>query len=825
MMFDAVWQDVVYAARVLRKRRFTTFIAVVTLAVGIAATTTVFSVASAVLLRPLPFPESERLVHVARVNPAARGLGSVQRVSIPDFVDFRARSVSFDALGAFVYRASNFASGGADADRVEGGLMTANLFDVLGVRPAIGRGFQAGEDQSGKARVVLLSHALWTSRFGSRGDAVGQAVSIDGVTHTIVGVMPAGFEFPMPTTRFWIPLIVKPEAYPRDVGYLEVIGRLRPGITMQSATANLTNVSRALERDIPRQKGLGVRVVPIRQGLVFFFDFFRILMALLGVAAFFVLLIVCATVTGLLLAQGAARRRELAVRAALGAPRGRLAREMLLESAFLSLGGGLGAVALSQWSVRAMSATLPPTIYRVGTLGVDRFGLLFTFAMTVAAAVFLGIVPALRAARPSPEALREASPTGGGHVPRQRLRRILVVGQVCLSLILLSGAVLMLNSAVQLRSSPAGFDPHNVLTAETSLPLARYADEARMQILYDRMLNGIRAVPGVQSAALVSPLPLTFQTDMMEFTVEGRTPKRFDEKLTATSVTVTSSYFSAMGIPMLRGRGFDERDQRGAPKVIVINATMARRFWPEADPVGQRISDCSACAGIEKQAISGTLQIIGVVSDTKHGGLWETPQPQIYVNEAQQVKRATSIVVRTSSDPLALAPAIRAAVRGVDAELPLGKLRTMEEVMAASIRPWTIASAAIGVLGGTALLLAVLGIYGLLAFIVSLRTQEIGLRISLGARPRDVIRMVVGNGVRMMGLGIGLGVIGAIALARVIAAAATAAGASIGDTGWLAAVRIPLTVSVLLFAAGVLASYFPARRASRVDPIVALRYE
>lgn len=824
MNLDALWQDVVYAARMLRKRRLTTFISLVTLAVGLAATTTVFSVASSVLLRPLPFRDADRLVHIARVNPAVKGMGGVQRVSVPDFFDFRARHASFDALGAFIYRSSNLASAGAEADRVQGGWVTANLFDLLGVHPAIGRGFETGEDLSGKGGVVLLSHGLWSSRFAGRADVIGQSVSIDGVTATIVGVMPEGFEFPMPTTRFWTPLVLKPDAYPRDVGYLEVVGRLRPGITRPAAAANLVNISGALERDFPRQRGLGVRVVPLRQGLVFFFDFFQILMVLLGAAGFFVLLIVCATVTGLLLAQGAARRRELAVRAALGAPRWRVARELLIESALLSLGGGLGAVVLSLWGVPALGAALPPAIYRVGSIGVDRFALLFTLAMTVVTAALLGLVPALRA-RAAPDALREATPTGGGHVPRQRLRRTLVVAQVCLSLVLLNGAVVMLTDAARLRATPMGFDPHHVLTADMSLPAARYADETRMQAFYERMLDGIETIPGVQAAALVAPLPLNFQTERMDFSIVGRTPTRFDEKLTAISLTVTGRYFAAMGIPVVRGRVFDDRDQRDAPKVTVINATMARLFWPDRDPIGQRVNDCTACSGIEGQAISGDVEIIGVVADTKHGGLWEAAQPQIYLNEAQRVRRAVSIVVRTASDPLALAPAVRRAVREIDAELPLGNLRTMEEVVASSIRPWTVASAAIAVLGGTAFFLAVLGIYGVLSFIVSLRTQEIGVRISLGARPRDVVRMVVTSGLRMIALGIVFGVLGAIALARVMAAAAAAIGATGVDTSWVATIRTPLSVGVLLFVVGMLASYMPARRASRVDPIIALRNE
>lgn len=805
-------QDLKYALRQLAKRPGFTALVVLTLAVGIAANTAVFSLLNPFLLRELPFERPDRLVHLYQVD--RDGYPDEIRLSLPQFADWKERSAAFEDLAAYAYGNRNV-TGAEEPERVQVGRLTANMLPMLGVAPALGRAFLPGEDGSGGAEVVVLGHGIWQRRYGGDPAVIGRVIPLDGVPHTVIGVMPASFNFPFAGVKMWTPIRRDAATERRDRNTYLVVGRLRVGWTAERAQEELSTIHRELAAAHPETDGRfgGANVEPLREALVLRYDLTRTISVALAGAVGFVLLIACANVASLTLARTGARAREVSIRAAIGAGRGRLVRQFLTESAVLAvLGGGLG-VLLASWAVGILAPVIPENVFRVGEIAVDRQALLFTAAISLATPLLFGLVPALVASRPDlAESLKDGSRGAGWGLRGSRGRRVLVMAQVGLALALLTGAGLMIRSLLAMRSVELGFAPERVLAVDLTLPAYDYPEQGDVRAFYDRALGRIRAVPGARSAGLVAPLPLNHRTLTTEFRVDGPPPGSADDGPRAEWFHASGSYFDAMGIPLLRGRLFTAADGPNAPEVVLVNRELAERYWPGVDPVGRQLS-------VGEGADAWPATVIGVVGAVRHRDVSSGFEPQIYAPfaQAQPSMRRRHIVVRADGSPTALAAAVRGAIRDVDPNLPIGTLQPMDAVVAEAMLPWSLTSALMGAFGGVALLLAALGIYGVTAYSVARRTREIGIRIACGARGKDVLRLVVGEGLRLTAIGVALGLALAFAVGRLLASLLFGVGAADPVTFAL--------IAATFVGVGLLASYVPARRATRVDPMKALRYE
>ncbi len=801
-------RDLRYSLRQLRRSPGFTAVAVITLALGIAATTAVFSIVNAFLIRPLPFDRPDQLVHIWQTD---RQQGAEEeRVSAPNFRDWTEQNKIFSSLGAYYYQERNITRRQEQASRVQIGVVTPNLPATLGIPPLLGRNFTEEDGTPGHNRVVLLSYNYWNRYLGGERNTLGRSILLDGVSYTIVGVMPPQFVFPMKATQLWTPLVLQAEGQKRAHGGLLVVGRLRPGATRQSAQAEMQAIAERQQRLYPEEnRGLGVRVVPLRSALLFFYDAFRLASLLLLVAVGFVLLIVCANVGNLLLARGLARTREFAVRASLGASRVRLVRQLLAEALLLSMIGGtaglLGVAALS----RLLSAAFPEDLYRAGEISVDGWVVAFALAASVLAAFLFGLAPALQTTRPNlASAAREDDPRGA--IPARRLRSALVIWQVALAMVLLAGSALALRSFLHLQDVKLGFSPRNVLTMELVLPESKYPGAKERNAFEHALLDRVAALPGVESAATVYPLPLNFESMQKQFAIDGP-PLATDERLYAGASWVSPDYFAAMQTPIVKGGALTRRDDASARPAVVINQAMADRFWPAGDAVGKEIR-VEGPGGVMRAA-----RIAGIASNSKGFLLNEAAKPHIYVGQEQEPTRRKFLVVRCGGTPAAFAPALRAAVGAVDGDLPVTNVRSMDRVVAESSSLWAIPSALLGLLGLAALLLAAMGIYGVVSYTVRERTREIGIRVALGAERRDVIRLVLRQAVPLLALGACAGLAGAFVVTR-----------SMVSFLYAVSPADPLSftvVTLVLAGTGLLASYFPARRASRADPMRALRGE
>jgi putative ABC transport system permease protein len=799
-------QDLRYAWRTLRQAPGFTAVAVVTLGLGIGANTAVFSVLDAVLLRPLPFPHPERLMTLWERE---RG-GGPMNTSYANFLDWQSRSRAFDGIAVLSYWTPSMAGSGAP-ERLEGLRVSRDFFRTLGVRPALGRDFLAAEDERGKHHVAIVSYGLWQRRLGGDRHLLGKTILLDGIPYTLVGVLPKGLESPFSTNGYkaaeiWAPLAYNP-GLPfacRTCRHLRAVARLRPGVTAARANQELDAVSRVLVAEHPRDyDGPGTAVVPLDENLVG--DYRPSLLLLMG-AVGLVLAIACANVSSLLLARSQRRLGEMAVRTALGATRARIVRQLLTESALLHLlGGALGAL-LAAAGVAALVHFSPPNVPRLGLAAVDARVLAVTFGVALLSGIAFGLVPALRC---SGRALRAAVAAAGAGavIRRRRLDGLLVTGDVALALLLLVGAGLVLQSLFRLFAVDPGFDARRLLAAQISVSGPRYTEDAKVVDFYRQVLDRVRALPGVEAAAVASQLPLGGNFDGYGIRFENNPEAGEADAPTAQRFAVSAGYCRAMRIPLLRGRDLSAHDQAGAPAVVLVNRTFAERIWPGQEAVGKRIH-LGDSAGPWRT-------VVGIVGDVRHRGLDEPAALQVYLPAPQWVDSDMTLVVRAAADPRLLAAAVRGAVWAVDAERPVTHIATMDQMMQVSLARRLLTLRLLLVFASIAVLLAMVGIYGVLSYAVAERTREIGVRMALGAPRRSIVVLVVGGGALYVGAGLAIGTGLALAASRFLG------GLLFGVTA-----QDPLTyagLALLLAMVALLAAWLPARRAARLDPLIATR--
>jgi macrolide transport system ATP-binding/permease protein len=804
--------DLRYSLRMLTKNHGVTAAAVLSLALGIGANATIFTWVESVLLNPLPgIPEADRLFVLAGKSRN----GDDRSLSYPNFRDIRAQATTFEPiLQDDVLLA---VSDGQEADRAFAILVSGNYFDVLGTRPMLGRAFVKAEDQTpGGAPVLVLSYAYWQRRFGGQASVVGRSVKVNDRPYTIVGVMPADF---LGTTLglapdAWVPMMQQPELQPvgdrleaRGSGWAQALVRLRDGISLEAANAELETIRAALEREYSTNDGWRLSIIPVSNSPWGAPMALRpVLLVLVGVVAA-VLLIACANIANLLLSKAVGRRREIAVRMALGASRGRVVRQLLLESLMLSLLGGAAGLVVAWWSAGLLMVFVPPTDFPINLgIRVDGSVLAFTAMASIATGLVFGLVPALHASSPRMvQALREESGRTSAGAAKHRLRNGLVVAQVALCLVLLVGAGLFLQSLRRGAHLQPGFDPANVVMASFDVFPAGY-DRARGLVFQRQLLDRLRSAAGIERAALARTIPLGFSGNSSTgIAIDGYQPKK-DEEIVISFNEVSDGYFETLRIPIVAGRSFTERDVDGAVPAAIVNETMARRYWRDGDPVGRNIT-----AGGER------IQIVGVAKDGKYRSLSESPRPYMYFPLAQRYRSAVKLHVRSAGETGATLNTIRDVLREMDPDLPITETMPITDHLEQAIFAQRIAATLLGIFGALALTLAGVGLYGVMAYAVSERTHEMGIRLALGARPGELRGMVVASGMKVAAVGLAIGAAGAAAVSRLLTSLLN--GVSPTD---------PVTFAVVLAtlaAVAFLAAFIPARRASLVDPIVALRYE
>jgi len=804
---EEMWQDLRYGARKLRKSPGFTLVAVMTLALGIGANTAIFSVVNAVLLRPLPFDEPAQLVRVFGTN--ARRSSFSRPHSYPNFSDLRGQSETFETMAA--YSSESAALSGDEApEQISGVIASGDIFRVLRAKPLLGRLLGAEDEQPGRPRVVVISHGLWQRRFGADPGVVGRVIKLDGREREVVGVTPADFSFEFVTgaTDYWVPINPADSLYQqRGAIFLEAIGRMKPGVTVEQASADMGVVASRLEQQYQESNaGIGVRLAAAQEELVG--DVRPTLLLLLG-AVGLVLLIACANVANLLLARSAGRHREIAVRRALGAWRGRIVRQLLTESLLLAIAGGVLGLLFALWGVKLLSAFVPENVPRFGETSIDLRVLGFTLAASLLTGLLFGIAPALQSSRfDLNEALKEGGRGGTDGRGRTRVRALLIVAEVALSLVLLISAGLLIKSFVKLRNTDPGFDPSSTLTASLSLAPVRYDTDEKIADFYRRLVERVRTLPGVLTVGAVNPLPLGDNDYAFAFAVIGQPPPPPGQRQSASARFVSPDYFKAQGVPVRAGRVFTEADKEGAPNVMVVNEAFARRHLAGLDPLGQRLR-----LGIN----SIEAEVVGVVGDIRGTRLSTAPEPEYYLPAAAINFNDLTLVVRTATDPASLAPALRQVVTEMDKDLPLYDVRTMESLVARSVARQRFSMTLVGVFAVLAMLLSAVGIFSVMSFLVAQRTHEIGIRMALGAQARDILSMVIRHGVGLTLVGVAVGLAASLALTRLM-------------SGLLYEVSAtdPFVyggITALLAAVALLACYVPARRATKVDPLVALRYE
>jgi predicted permease len=805
-------QDLRYGFRTLRKNPGFTAIAMLALALGIGANTAIFSVVNGVLLQPLAYPDADRLLRIYETTPKYGG----SSVAYPNFLDWRRESRSFTDMGAIRDDDFNF-TGAGQPEQVSGEYVSASFFPVLGVTPFLGRSFRPEEDRQGAACAVMLSYGFWKQRFGADPNILGKPLTLNAVSCAVVGVLPPDFRT-RENARVYVPIeqwnsigLRTRESRPG----LRVIGRLKPGATIEGAQAEMASICDALSHQYPKTNaGRGAKLVRMKDDMV---GYIRPTLMLLAGAVGFVLIIACANVANLLLARSTARRREFAIRAALGADRKRVVRQLLTESVLLSLGGAMIGLLLARWGTRLVLAAAPGSLPRSGEIGIDPYVLLFTLAVSVVTGVLFGLAPAFQGANADPqESLKEGARGAGGG--RHRAEGIFVAVEIGLAVILLAGAGLMIESLWRLWRVDPGFNTRNILTTQVALSPKVMASPPGIRLAYQQLLGRVAAVPGVQLAAITSVVPLSERNSEMPFWPDAGPQPAQDRMTSAMFYLVTPDYPSVMQIPLRRGRFFTDRDTLASPPVVVIDDVLARRVFPSQDPVGRQI-------GI---MVLGPVEIVGVVGHVKQWGLDADDtariREQIYFPFLQVPDKFMSggvagltLVLRTGTEPLSLVSAVRAQVAGPTQDQPIYAVRTMEQIIADSLAERRFTMLLLIIFAATALLLAAVGIYGVMSYAVTRRSHEMGIRAALGASRGEIVGLVVRQGMRLAAIGMAGGLIAALALTRFLAGLLY--GVRPADPATLAA------VTLLLGAIALLACYIPARRAAAVDAVVALRCE
>ena len=804
-LIENIMRDISYSLRILLKNYAFTIVVILTLALGIGANTAIFSFANGILLRPLPYPQSDRLA-VLDETALKRGIDSMS-VSFPNFLDWREQNKVFEDIGTY-YGTSRFSlSGAGEPIEIRGCYISHGLFEILRVSPQLGRTFTANEDRPDEDAVVILGNDLWQRNFGGDAQIVGRKVMISNRPRTVVGVMPPGYRFP-DVAELWVPLALTTKTFTRTDHGLNAIARLKDGVSFAEAQTEMNNIAARIEQQNPvTNEGLGVKVMSLHENLTG--DYRQALLILLGVVGC-VLLVACVNVANLMLARATARQKEFALRAALGAGRWRIMRQLLVESLLLAIVGGALGFALSLWALNLLLHAIPIKLPFWMNFGLDLRVLGFTIAITLLTGLIFGGIPALQTSRVDLNDTLKEGGRGSGSV-RSRTRSLLVVTEIAMSLVLLVGAGLMIQSLVRLRHVNIGLDAKNVLTATVILPRAKYAEGEPRATFFKQLVERVRGLPGVQAASATATLPLAGGGWGRSLTVEGFPVLPVGQAPMIQHTVVTPGYFRTMGITLLAGRDFNDADAKDAPDVTIIDERLAREYWPNDSPIGKRVR----FGPPEDNEPWHT--VIGVVSAVRHQRMQEDTRKSVYLPHSKIPVTGLTLVARTSSDPKDLVAAIRREVAQLDSDLPVSEISTMEEVVAESIWQPRLYATLFAVFAGGALILALIGIYGVMAFLVQTRTHEIGVRMALGATARDVFKLIVGRGMKLTAVGVLVGIGGAIALTRLMHSLLFNTSATDPITFIL--------ISLLLSLAAFLACYIPARRAAKVDPLVALRYE
>jgi predicted permease len=796
-------KDLRYALRMLLRNPGFSLLAVLTFAVGIGVNAAVFSVVDGVLLRPLPYPDPDRITMVWLDN---RRLGIKEDItSYPNYRDWRSQNTAYAHLAA-MRPTSLSLTGDGEAERLDAALVTANFFDVMGVQPLMGRTFTEANEVPGRDAVVVLTHGLWQRRFGRRSDVVGRTISLNGAPHEIIGVMRPDLRWPE-DAELWKPLAPTPGQRDARLSFwLPVIGRMKPGISVEQAQTEMSAISARLQQAYPGMRGYGAYVVPLKQQLVGGVQ--RGLIVLLA-AVGLVLLIACVNLANLMLARTSARRKELAIRTALGAGRGRLVRQIVTEAMVFALAGGVAGVLLAYWATDFFVALGGDSIPRADTIGVDARVLLFAFAAATFSALVSAVVPAAHASRPAVEHLREGTRQGAS-VAHRGTRFALVAAETALALVLLTGAGLLIRTFWNMQHLDRGFDATGVATGTISLPPALYPDAQAVRAFHARFLDRVRVIPGIESAALTTGVLQPMLANSTVFEIEGRPLPPPEERVEYPYEFVWPGFFETLRMPIVRGRGFTTRDHADAPQAAIVNETLARHAWPGQDPVGRRLRP----AGDDSQPWA---TVVGVIRDVHRVAPQRAIRPEVYVSALQITPRTLSVVARTGSNPSDIIPAIRRELSSLDPRLPFFEAGTVSGELAQSLNQPRFQATLLTAFAAIALLLAMIGIYGVTSQAVTQRTQEVGIRMALGARTGEVIRLVLTQHLQPALLGIAVGLIASVALSRYLETLLY------GVRSW-----DPMTlglVALLLLAVAAVACLIPARRAVRVDPLVALRSE
>lgn len=806
------FQDLFYGARMLRKTPGFTLMAIFALGLGIGANSAVYSLVDAILLRPITFPELDRVVEISET--LARQDGSRRRAAPANFVDWKTQQTVFEEMAAYRWANANL-TGSGEPERLWGFEVTANFFSLLKAQPLLGRTFAPGEDQPGRNQGAVLTHELWQQRFAADSDIIGKTISLNGRTHTVIGVMAEDNDYPRPT-QLWVPLAMTAEEWnERGQQRLNVLARLKPGVTLSRAKSEMEVLSARLADQYPlTNAGSRAQVALLRDSVSGDYApmFMRMLMAAVG----FVLLIACVNIANMQLARASSRDREIALRSALGASRWRIIRQLLTESVLLSLLGAIAGLLLAYWFVDLIRGSLPAEQMRYVTgwknLSVNPQVITFTLITALICSLLFGLVPALQVSRPDlTEALKDGG-RGTSGSGKQRLRRLLIISEIALALVLMVGAGLTVKGFMKLaENQKQGFTPGNLLTMRVTLPESKYREDHQITGFYQQALERLRSLPEVRAAAVAASLPASQDWASRDFLIEGKPAPLPGQSQFANFQTVSPAYFQTMRIPLTAGREFSEQDGPDAPRVAVISEAMAKLYWPGEDPIGKRVRLKSV--GSEGEWFS----IVGIAGNVRRFLFDRDFKPTLYLPQTQLADPGLYFVLRTPDDPMKLLAAARARIADVDPALPVYEIKTMDQSIAESLSGLQLMVFMMGLFGAMALLLAAIGVYGVMAYSVSRRTQEIGIRLALGAQSADIFRMVTGQGLKLTAIGMAIGFPAAYGLSRLMASALF----GVVNVDYLAISGFTLLLALV----ALFASYLPARRATQVDPIIALRNE